>query len=334
MRVALVGAGRIGSEHAKVVCDHPEVDELVIADIDVARAEAVAQSLGVRSAGIDSAMARADAVVITAATQAHPALLLSAAESRIPVFCEKPIAADVAGSVSVVKELRRVGAVTQIGFQRRFDAGYVAARQAVQSGTLGELRRVHAVTADREPPSAAYIPTSGGIFRDCLVHDFDILRWITGRDVTHVYATGANRGAAFFAEAGDVDEAAALLTMDDGTLATMQGSRYNGGGHDVRMELAGTLATWAVGLDERTALVSAEAGVDFPDGEPYSTFWFRWLPAYQAEIAAFIELALGRRESPCTVEDALEAFYVAEAAEVSRREHRVVRVDEVRHTVG
>lgn len=332
MRVALVGAGRIGSEHAKVVRDHPEVDDLVIADVDAARAEAVAKELGVRSADIGAAMAQADAVVITAATHAHPALLLAAAERGVPAFCEKPIAADVAGSVQVVRELRRVGAVTQIGFQRRFDAGYVAARQAVQSGVLGQLRRVHAVTADMQPPSAAYIATSGGLFRDCLVHDFDILRWVTGHEVTDVYATGANRGAAFFAEAGDVDEAAAVLTMDDGTLATLQASRYNGGGHDVRMELAGTAATWAVGLDERSALVSAEAGVGFPGGEPYLTFWFRWLPAYQAEISAFIDLALGRRESPCTVEDALEAFYVAEAAEVSRREHRVVRLDEVRQT--
>lgn len=331
MRVALVGAGRIGSEHAKVVRDHPEVDDLVIADVDAGRADAVAKELGVRSADIDSAMAQADAVVITAATQAHPALLRAAAERGVPAFCEKPIAPDVDGSVQLVNELRRVGAVTQVGFQRRFDAGYVAARQAVRSGVLGELRRVHAVTADREPPSAAYIATSGGIFRDCLVHDFDILRWVTGQEITDVYATGANRGAGFFAEAGDVDEAAALLTMDDGTLATLQASRYNGGGHDVRMELAGTSATWAVGLDERSALVSAEAGVDFPGGEPYATFWFRWLPAYRAEISAFIDLALGRRESPCTVEDALEAFYVAEAAEVSRREHRVVRVDEVRH---
>jgi predicted dehydrogenase len=330
MRVALVGAGRIGSGHAQVVRDHPEVDELVIADVDADRADAVAKELGVRSADIDSAMAQADAVVITAATQAHPALLRAAAEQGVPAFCEKPIAADVDGSVQLVNELRRVGAVTQVGFQRRFDAGYVAARQAVQSGALGELRRVHAVTADREPPSAAYIATSGGIFRDCLVHDFDILRWVTGREITDVYATGANRGAGFFAEAGDVDEAAALLTMDDGTLATLQASRYNGGGHDVRMELAGTSATWAVGLDERSALVSAEAGVDFPGGEPYATFWFRWLPAYRAEISAFIDLALERRESPCTVEDALEAFYVAEAAEVSRREHRLVRVDEVR----
>ena len=216
------------------------------------------------------------------------------------MFCEKPIAADVVTSVRVVEEVRATGVPTQIGFQRRFDAGYGAAREALRSGALGELRRVHALTGDREPPAASYIPTSGGIFRDCHVHDFDILRWVTGREVTEVYAVGANRGAAFFAEAGDVDESAAVLTLDDGTLVTLQGSRYNGGGHDVRMELAGTSATWVVGLDAHAALVSAEAGVDFPDGTPWDSFWPRWTPAYVAEMNAFVELALGRRESPCT----------------------------------
>src|SRR5690606_39809392 len=112
------------------------------------------------------------------------------------------------------------------------------------------LHRVHLITADPRPPAADYIPRSGGIYRDCHIHDFDILRWVTGREVDSVYATGATRGAAFFAEAGDVDTSAALLTMDDGTLFTLQGSRYNGGGSDERMELAGTLRTRAVGLDQ------------------------------------------------------------------------------------
>lgn len=332
MRVALIGTGRIGTAHAQVVRDHPEVERLVVADADAGRAASLAADLGVEHAPVQEALASADAVVIAAATTAHPELIVAAARRGLPVFCEKPIAADVVASVRVVEEVRATGVPTQIGFQRRFDAGYGAAREALRSGTLGELRRVHALTGDREPPAASYIPTSGGIFRDCHVHDFDILRWVTGREVTEVYAVGANRGAAFFAEAADVDEAAAVLTLDDGTLVTLQGSRYNGGGHDVRMELAGTSATWVVGLDARAALVSAEAGVDFPDGTPWDSFWPRWTPAYVAEMNAFVELALGRRESPCTVDDALEAFFVAEAATRSRLEHRPVLVAEVRTT--
>lgn len=332
MRVALIGTGRIGAAHAEVVRDHPEVERLVVADADATRASVLAEKLGVEHAPVDEAMTAVDAVVIAAATTAHPELIVEAARRGLPVFCEKPLAADVGTSVRVVDEVRAAGVPTQIGFQRRFDAGYGAAREALRSKALGELRRVHALTCDREPPPAEYIQTSGGIFRDCHVHDFDILRWVTGREVTEVYAVGANRGAAFFAEGGDVDESAALLTLDDGTLVTLQGSRYNGGGHDVRMELAGTAATWVVGLDARAALVSAETGVDFPDGTPWQSFWGRWTPAYVAEMNAFVDLALGRRDSACTVEEALEAFYVAEAATLSRLQHRPVTLDEVRAT--
>jgi myo-inositol 2-dehydrogenase/D-chiro-inositol 1-dehydrogenase len=332
MRVALVGTGRIGSAHAEVVLAHPEVEQLVVADADGPRAAALADKLGIGHAPVEQALDGADAVVIAAATTAHPELILAASRRGLPVFCEKPVAADVATSVQVVEEVRASGVPTQIGFQRRFDAGYRAARDALRRGELGELRRVHALTADRVPPHASYIPTSGGIYRDCHVHDFDILRWVTGREVVEIYAVGSNRGADYFAAAGDVDESAALLTLDDGTLATLQGSRYNGGGHDVRMEIAGTEATWVVGLDEHAALVSAEPGVAFPDGDPWQDFWGRWTPAYVAEMNAFVDLALGRRESPCTVADALEAFYVAEAATRSRDEHRPVTVAEVRVT--
>jgi len=330
VHVALIGTGRIGAAHAEVVRDHPEVDRLLLADAEPGRAAALAEKLGVEHGTVDGVLAEAEAVVISAATPAHPRLIVAAARRGLPVFCEKPIAADVVDSVRVVREVRAMGVPTQVGFQRRFDAGYVNAREALQSGALGELRRVHALTCDQEPPPADYIPTSGGIFRDCHVHDFDILRWVTGREVTEVYAVGAIRGEACFAESGDVDEAAAVLTLDDGTLVTLQGSRYNGGGHDVRMELAGTRATWVVGLDGHVPLVSAEEDVDFPSDTPWPNFWGRWTAAYVAEMNAFVELALGRRRSACSLEDALEAFYVSEAASLSRSEHRPVTVAEVR----
>ncbi|WP_345682026.1 Gfo/Idh/MocA family oxidoreductase, partial [Streptosporangium roseum] len=142
-----------------------------------------------------------------------------------------------------------------------------------------------------------------------------------------VYATGSNRGEAFFAEAGDVDNSAALLTLDDGTLVTLQGSRYNGAGYDVRMELAGTLRTRAVGLDPRAPLTSAE-GLQ-PPGEPWPDFVTRFEAAYIAELGAFLGAARGETDSPCTVEDALAALYLAEAAELSRHEGRPVRTAEV-----
>jgi predicted dehydrogenase len=331
MRMAVVGVGRIGASHAEVVRDHPAVESVVLADADVDRAEAVAQKLGVDYApDIPTAYQQADAVVIAAATAAHPDLLLDAVRAGLPVFCEKPIAPDLAGHVRVLDEVRGTTVPIHIGFQRRFDAGYIAARDALRGGRLGELRRVHLHTADQEPPSAAYIATSGGIYRDCHIHDFDILRWATGREVDEVYATGVNRGAAYFAEGGDVDEAAGLLTMDDGTLVTFQGSRYNGAGHDIRMELAGTDATWIVGFTDRTPAVLADESSIVISGTPWPNFWERFTPAYVAEMNVFVEVARGERESPCTVEDGVEAFYIAEAATVSRLEHRIVRLHEVR----
>ncbi|SDQ46975.1 Gfo/Idh/MocA family protein [Thermostaphylospora chromogena] len=323
MRVGLLGLGRIGAFHAATLSRHPAVDELVVHDADSARAESVAAELGARVGDPFGC----DAVVIATPTHTHAELVAAAVARGLPAFCEKPVAAGVEETVRLLEVAKQAGALVHVGFQRRFDAGYRAAREALRDGELGDLHRVHLITADPRPPAADYIPRSGGIYRDCHIHDFDILRWVTGREVDSVYATGANRGAAFFAEAGDVDTSAALLTMDDGTLVTLQGSRYNGGGYDVRMELAGTLRTRAVGLDPRAPLTSTE-GLQ-PPGEPWPDFVTRFRDAYEAELDAFLAAVEGDGESPCSIEDALAALLIAEAAELSRAEGRPVRVAEV-----
>ena len=216
-----------------------------------------------------------------------------------------------------------------IGFQRRFDAGFRAAHDAVTSGSLGWIHTIRANTCDAAPPHASYIPTSGGFFRDCSIHDFDAVRFVTGREVVSVYAVGENRGEAFFAESGDVDAAAAVLTLDDGTLALISGSRYNARGYDVRLEALGSKDSVCVGMDDRLPLRSVEAGVDFPSAKPYADFMERFHQAYVDELAAFTDLVAGRIETPCSVQDALRAFLVAEACDLSRREGRPVRMDEV-----
>lgn len=332
MRLGLIGVGRIGTAHAGTLRAHPDVDELLLADADAGRAGALADRLGASGvADVDDLFAaRPDAVVVATPTDTHAALIGRAVAAGVPVFCEKPVAGDLAGTLRVAARVAGSATPVQIGFQRRFDAGYRAARQAVRDGRLGDLHRLHLVTADPAPPPAAYIATSGGIFRDCHIHDFDIARFLTGREVAEVYATGANRGAAFFRQAGDVDTAAAVLTFDDGTLATLHGSRYNGAGYDVRAELCGSAATHVVGLDEHSPLRSAEPGVRWPGGEPWPDFQHRFAAAYAAELDAFLALAAGRGENACTVSDALAALYIAEAAEVSRRQRRPVRVDEIR----
>jgi len=308
------------------------VESLVLADAVSGRAAAVAAELGVDhvDSPADVLTASIDGLVIAAATDAHAALILGSVAAGIPVFCEKPVAPDAAGTRAVLDKVRSSPVPVQIGFQRRYDAGFAAARAAVSSGELGWVHTLRAGTLDPAPPTPEYLATSGGLFRDCSVHDFDAIRWVTGQDVTEVYALGANRGAAFFRDVGDVDTAAALLTLTDGSMAHVAATRYNAAGYDVRLEVLGSRQSISVGLDDRLPLRSAEPGVSFPGGPPYPMFMDRFHAAYVAELADFAAIVVGDAQPSCTVADALEAFLVAEACELSRAEHRPVRVDEVR----
>ncbi|MFD4941378.1 Gfo/Idh/MocA family oxidoreductase [Streptomyces sp. NPDC058409] len=331
MRIGLIGTGRIGSFHAGVLARHLEVDALVVTDTDRARAAEVADRIGATAAvGVAEMLdAGVDAVVIASATSAHAELIGRAARAGLPAFCEKPIALDLPGTLDALCEVERAGSILQLGFMRRFDAGYKAARAAVRAGTLGRLHTVRAMTLDPAPPPAAYLPLSGGLYRDCLVHDFDMLRWVTGREVTEVYATGSDAGPAMFRAAGDVDTAAALLTLDDGTLATATATRCNGAGYDVRMELAGELDQITVGLDDRTPVTSAEPQGPAAPLSPWPGFLERFAPAYEAELDAFVRVVRGELPNPCDGREAWYALLIAEACEVSRRERRPVEIAEI-----
>ncbi|MEW2085105.1 Gfo/Idh/MocA family oxidoreductase [Streptomyces sp. NPDC005283] len=331
MRIGLIGTGRIGSFHASVLSRHREVGSLVVADADAARAAEVAERTGSTAAPSADEIFTwgVDAVVIASATAAHADLIARAARAGLPTFCEKPIALDLPGTLSALHEVEQAGTLLQLGFMRRFDAGYTKAREVVRSGALGRLHTVRAITSDPTPPPAAYLPLSGGLYRDCLVHDFDILRWVTGREVVEVYATGSDAGPAMFREAGDVDTAAAVLTLDDGTLATATATRCNGAGYDVRMELAGELDTVAVGLDDRTPISSTEPKGPPAADKPWPGFLERFAPAYEAELDAFVRMVQGEAENPCDGWEALTALRIAEACELSRRERRPVRLEEI-----
>ena len=332
MRIGLIGVGRIGVFHASTLRGLPGVESLIITDADLDRARRVAGEFGTQTAESVTELLGAgiDALVIAAATGAHPELIKRGVRAGVPVFCEKPVAPDVEGTLDVIKSTSGSAVPVQIGFQRRFDAGFRAAREAAQSGSLGWLHTIRSTTFDAAPPPAGYIPGSGGIFRDCAVHDFDAIRWVSGHEVMQVYATGANRGEEFFWAADDVDTACAALTLDDGTLAMVNCGRYNAAGYDVRLELLGSAGSICAGLDDRMALRSAEPGSGFPAGPAHRDFMGRFGDAYAAELAAFIDVAAGQAASPCTVEDALEAFYVAEACELSRHRQQPVLVAEVR----
>ena len=333
--LGLVGVGRIGVMHAKNISAlnqvlNPEGVQVQLKLTDVAKeharsvaAEFEAEFVGSVAELISSGV---DGLVIATGTATHPDLIRTGVDAGIPVFCEKPVAVNVAQSLPVLEHIREKGGTVQIGHQRRFDAGYLEAKRAYEAGELGWIHSVRALTCDMTPPPVQFLATSGGLFRDCSVHDFDILRWLTGKEIVEVYAKGSNNGDPAIGEVGDVDTALAVVTFDDGTVGTVSASRYNGAGHDVRLELQGSDGSVVVGMDEQMAVRSAEPGVTFPSGISHQTFAERFDQAYRSEMAAFVELVLGERKNPCTPEDAVAASKVADAAQESLETGVPVRV--------
>ena len=332
MRLGLIGLGRVGSFHAETLTALPEVSSLVVTDAAPGVATAVADRLGAEAVDTPEELIASgvDGVVIAAATDAHPALLLAAAKAGLPIFCEKPLAGTITDGLDVARRLAETGVAVQVGYPRRFDPGFAATREAVVSGDLGWVHTVRSTTHDPAPPPREYLARSGGIFRDCSVHDFDAVRWVTGREVVSVYASGSSRGDAMFEELGDVATAATLLTLDDDIRALISNTRYNPRGHDVRLEVHGSGDSIAAGLEDQLPLRSVEPNASFPAGTPHVFFMDRFTPAFRAELTTFTDLVAGRRSSPCTAEDALETSWVAEAATLSLAQDRPVALDEIR----
>ncbi len=335
MRVGLFGAGRIGAFHAQTLAEHPDVHALLIADTDVATARALAEQVGGETVDASALTgAGLDAVVIAATTSAHVDLITACLDANLPTFCEKPIALGLDETRAVVERAESSGATVQIGFQRRFDAGYQEAKRRIDTGALGTIYSLRLASHDPDPPHDAYIPTSGGIYRDLHIHDFDVLLWLTGGVAHEVYARGSVRGFPAFEQHGDVDTSAALVTMTDGVLAVLTGGRHDPLGYDIRTEVFGSKDSISVGLDARTPLHSVEPGASFPAGPGYPGFTVRFADAYRAEIAVFLDVARGRAENPCPPRVALEALRLAAAADTSLREHRPVRTAEIRPAAG
>jgi len=331
MRIGLIGVGRIGAFHAQTLTELSVVDELVVTDAVPELAKQVGNRFGATVAPepADVLAAGVDGIVIAASTTTHPDLIRACVHAGIPTFCEKPVALLPKEAVALRDELEGCATEIQIGFPRRFDAGYRAARRDLASGALGYVHTVRSTTLDPAPPPEAYVRGSGGIFNDCAIHDFDAVRFITGQEVVEVYAAGTNQGVPYIEEAGDAESVTSILTLTGGTLAVVSNSRSNGRGHDVRLEVLGSKDSVAAGLDDRLPLRSADVGVTFPAGPPWQFFMDRFAAAFRAELTAFTEVVAGTRPSPCTLHDGVEASLIAEAATRSWREHRPVRMDEL-----
>lgn len=320
MRIALLGAGRIGQMHARVLVGTRGVDELLIADAIAGRASTVAAEVGaVAARGIQEAFDHADAVVIAAGTDAHMPLVRESLGRGLPTFCEKPLAPDLDGTLAMAAAIRGASTPFQLGFQRRFDPAYREARRLVKNGDLGTVYAVRMAGHDPAPPGEDYIAVSGGLFRDFSVHDFDILRWLTGQEVVEVFAMGGVLGFPVFAKYDDVDTAVASLKLTDGTLAALTVARHDPLGYDIRTELFGSRDSISIGLGPRMPMRSVEPGVNPPDGPAWPHFMDRFASAYRAEMEAFVRVALGEASPECGAIDGVEALRVAEAATRSMR---------------
>ena len=335
VRVGVLGQGRIGRLHAELI-EHrvPGARVTRVFDIDHERARTTAEALGVavaRSAAELIADDEVDAVAICTSTDTHVELILAAATARKAIFCEKPISLDLTAIDAAADAVATGGRLFQVGFNRRFDASHAAVRRAVEDGTVGEPHLVRITSRDPAPPPLEYVRTSGGLFLDMSVHDFDMARFLTGSEVVSVTARGAARIRPEFAEAGDVDTAVVLLEHADGCLTTIDNSRQARYGYDQRVEVHGSEAMAASeNPHASTAVVNTANGTA---AAPLPFFFTeRYVAAYIAQWEAFVQAHHCGGEVPGII-DARAALLIGLAARRSREEHRTVAVAEVEQAV-
>jgi myo-inositol 2-dehydrogenase/D-chiro-inositol 1-dehydrogenase len=329
VRVGIIGAGRIGAIHAENLRRHRDVSAIVVTDVVPAQSQRLAAACqGEESPGPVELLELVDAVVICTPADMHVDLIALAVAHEVPALCEKPLALNLKDADRAVSIVSQSDVSVQMGFNRRFDTGYRKAHDMVADGSLGTVTLVIGQHHDHELPSEEYIARSGGEFIDQLIHEFDILRFVTGREVVRVHAAGATRGFDWFAKFEDYAQTAVTLWLDDGTLAVLCGSRQDPVGYDVRMEIFGTEDSVAVGLDPRTPLRSLQPDVPHPI-DPYTEWLPRFGETYTREMDAFLAMVINGGKNECTVRDARAALAIAEACTISAGEGRIVAMEEV-----
>lgn len=325
MHIGLLGAGRIGAFHAATLAGLARVGTITLWDPRQHVASAVAGQVGARVAASAEALLdeRLDALLICSSSTTHEELLTASVHRGVPTFCEKPVATTIDAAARLLELVESSEVPVTVGFQRRSDPAYEALRDRVMAGSLGTLYLARLVSSDEAPPPAGHLATSGGLFVDQGVHDFDILRYVTGQEIVEVYASGAAlTGADGFETAGDIDTAVTVLTLSGGTVASLTSSRHGATGYDVSFELAGSLGIASVGTPTREHRAD---GVTETYANATGSL-ARFAGAYRAELTRFLDHVEGTAPNPCSVRDAYTAFTVALAVTASRRTGRPVPV--------
>lgn len=328
MRVGIFGAGRIGAVHAASVAAHPRAELAWICD---PFGDAAATLAGVHGAQAltepDEALAveDVDAVLVCSATPTHVDLMTRAVKAGKAVMCEKPIDLDLARVDECWAEISPLDPTVMVAFNRRFDPNFADIRARVAAGEIGGLEQLIIISRDPAPPPANYVAASGGLFRDMMIHDFDMARFFLG-DVVEVQAIGANLISDEIRATGDVDSAMVLMRGAQGAICSITNSRRCTFGYDQRLEAFGAEAMLSASNLMPTSVRRSDA-VATESAPPYLNFFLdRYTPAYRAEFDHFVtSIENGTQPSP-SFADGRAALVLADAAEESRRTGSVVRI--------
>jgi myo-inositol 2-dehydrogenase/D-chiro-inositol 1-dehydrogenase len=331
VRVGVIGVGRIGRMHAELLERRiPDTSVPAIYDPHTETARSLGEELGVPVAGsLDEMLGGdADAVAICSSTDTHADLIVAAAQAGKAIFCEKPLSLDLDELDRALAAVADAGVPFQIGFNRRFDPAHQAVHDAVVSGEVGDPHLVRISSRDPAPPPLDYVRTSGGIFLDMTIHDFDMARYVAGSEVVEVYARGAVRVDPAFGEAGDVDTALITLVHANGCLTAIDNSRQAVYGYDQRVEVFGSRGMAASENPyAHSALVRTVEGTRLAT-LPYF-YLERYVPSYVREWEAFAAALKAGQIPPVTMADARAPLVIGLAAWRSLREGRPVRIEEV-----
>ena len=327
LEICQFGAGRIGAIHAGNVAAHPGATLRYVVDVDRKAAEALAAKHGAQVVEADAALAdpRIGAVIIASSTDTHADLIERSARAGKRVFCEKPVDLSMKRVDACVAAVRAVGVPVLIGFNRRFDPSFAALKRAIDDGRVGPVELVQITSRDPNPPPPAYVKVSGGLFRDMMIHDFDMARWLLGEEPVEVFASASCLVDPAIGAAGDVDTAAVTLRTASGRLAAITNSRRASYGYDQRIEVHGAKGCVSAGNRTETTVALADAG-GVTGAKPLHFFLERYAEAYRAELAHFLEVAGGRAKPLTSIEDGRAALRLAEAAVESLAGRRAVPV--------
>jgi myo-inositol 2-dehydrogenase/D-chiro-inositol 1-dehydrogenase len=329
LRFALFGAGRIGRLHADNVSANPDAKLVCVYDVNEAAATEVARKHGAKVAPtVEAALAdpEVDAVLIASSTNTHVDLITRSAKAGKAVLCEKPIDLDLAVVDRCREEIAGCNVPVQIGFNRRYDPSHRGVFSAVKNGEIGKLEQLVITSRDPSPPPASYVAVSGGLFRDMMIHDFDLARFILGEEVVEVTASGSVLVDPEIGAAGDVDSAMVVMKTASGKLCHINNSRRASYGYDQRVEAFGSEGM--VISNNRTATTVERFSANATAvREPLLNFFIdRYGDAYRNQINDFIDaVANGRQPSP-GFDDGRRALVLADAALESLKTGRTVQV--------